>query len=129
MLATLPANETLIECQKRRQFIACGAEGLVSFNGPLLTKAIKAEPANPRAFNERAMTLLNLGRAREALSDFDRTCELAPTFPGARAWRARTLRDLGEHRRAAEDWLRELRDHPNGPIQMHGTGKSTRLAT
>jgi tetratricopeptide (TPR) repeat protein len=86
----------------------------------LLTQAIEADPANPRAFHERAMTLLSLDRNREALSDFDRALELNPRFPGARDWRARTLRDLGEHRRAAEDWLRDLRDHPNGPHETMG---------
>lgn len=91
----------------------------------LLTRAIKADPANPQAYHERAMTLLNLGQDREALSDFDSALDLDPRFPGARAWRACTLRDLGEHRRAAEDWLRELRDHPNGPYETMGVCPQT----
>jgi predicted Zn-dependent protease len=81
----------------------------------LLTRAIKAAPANPQAYHERAMALLNMNCDREALADFDRALELDPVFPGARSWRARMLAGLGEHRRAAEDWLRELRDRPDGP--------------
>lgn len=91
----------------------------------LLTRAIEAEPRNPRAFHERAMAFLNLGRNREALSDFDRALDLDPKFPGARAWRAHTLRDLGEHLRAAEDWLRELRDYPDGPYETMGVCPQT----
>jgi tetratricopeptide (TPR) repeat protein len=91
----------------------------------LLTRAIKADPANPQAYHERAMTLLNLGRQREAQSEFDRALQLDPRFPGARAWRARTLRDLGKHRQAAEDWLCELRDHPNGPYETMGVCPQT----
>src|SRR4051794_17814688 len=91
----------------------------------LLARAIKADPGNAQAYHERAMTLLNLGRDREALSDFDRALELDPKFPGARAWRARTLSGLGEHRRAAEDWLRELREHPNGPYETMGVCPQT----
>lgn len=91
----------------------------------LLTRAIEADPGNPRAFHERAMALLNLDKNHEALSDFTRALELDPKFPGARDWRARTLRDLGEHRRAAEDWLRELRDHPNGPYETMGVCPQT----
>jgi tetratricopeptide (TPR) repeat protein len=81
----------------------------------LLTRAIQIAPANPQAYHERAMALLNLNRNQEALTDFDRALDLDPVFPGARSWRARTLAGLGEHRRAAEDWLRELRDRPDGP--------------
>jgi predicted Zn-dependent protease len=84
----------------------------------LLARAIEADPANPQAYHERAMALLNLNRDREALADFDRVLELDPVFPGARSWRARTLAALGEHRRAAADWLQELRDHPDGPPGM-----------
>jgi predicted Zn-dependent protease len=91
----------------------------------LLTRAIKADPSNAQAFHERAMALLNLGRGLEALLDFDRALELNPQLPGARDWRARTLRDLGEHRRAAEDWLRELRDHPDGPHEGMGVCPQT----
>jgi tetratricopeptide repeat protein len=84
----------------------------------LLTRAIKADPASPQAYHERAMALLNMNRDGEALADFDRALELDPKFPGARSWRARTFAGLGEHRRAAEDWLHELRDHPEGPPGM-----------
>lgn len=91
----------------------------------LLTQAIEANPRNARAFHERAMALLNLDKDHEALADFTRALDLDPKFPGARDWRARTLRDLGEHRRAAEDWLRDLRDHPNGPYQTMGVCPQT----
>jgi predicted Zn-dependent protease len=91
----------------------------------LLTRAIGADPENPQAYHERAMTLVTLHRDREALSDFDRALELDPAFPGARSWRARTLSGLGEHRRAAEDWLRELRDHPDGPYESMGVCPQT----
>jgi len=62
----------------------------------LLGRAIKADPANPQAYFERAMALLNMSRDREALADFDRALELDSVFPGARSWRARTLSGLGE---------------------------------
>lgn len=81
----------------------------------LLTRAVKADPANPQAYHERAMALLNLSRDREALADFDRALGLDSRFPGARSWRARTRASLGDHRGAAEDWLRQLRDCPDGP--------------
>ena len=55
----------------------------------------------------------------------NRALELNPTFPGARSWRARTLSHLGEHRRAAEDWLRELRDHADGPYEGMGVCPQT----
>jgi predicted Zn-dependent protease len=81
----------------------------------LLTRAIKANPANPQAYHERAMSLLNLDRPHAALADFDRALELDPKFPGARDWRARTLADLGEHLASAEERLLDLRDHTDGP--------------
>jgi tetratricopeptide (TPR) repeat protein len=81
----------------------------------LLTRAIQGDPANPQAYHERAMALLNLDRAHEALADFDRALALNPKYPGTRDWRARTLADLGEHRASAEERLRDLRDHPEGP--------------
>jgi tetratricopeptide (TPR) repeat protein len=81
----------------------------------LLTRAIEADPANPQAYHERAMALLELDRESEALADLDRALVLDPAFPGARDWRARTLAALGEHRASAEDRLRDLRDHPDGP--------------
>jgi Tfp pilus assembly protein PilF len=108
-----------------RKAIDCSDDGDYEGALKLLARAIEADPAKPQAYKERAMALLNLGRSREALSDFDRALELDPQFPGARAWRARTLRDLGEHRRAAEDWLRELRDHPNGPYETMGVCPQT----
>jgi hypothetical protein len=86
----------------------------------LLTRAVAADPANPRAYHERAMALLNLDRDREALPDFDRALELDPKFPGARDRRARTLAALGEHRASAEDRLQDLRDHPDGPYASMG---------
>lgn len=81
----------------------------------LLARAIEVDPANPQAYHERAMALLNMDRNREAVADFDRALELDPKFPGARDWRALTLSDLGEHRASAEDRLRDLRDYPDGP--------------
>jgi hypothetical protein len=84
----------------------------------LLTRAIALDGTKPQAFFERALALLDSERDREALPDLDRALELDPLFPGARGWRARVLAGLGEHRRAAEDWLRELRDHPDGPPGM-----------
>jgi tetratricopeptide (TPR) repeat protein len=84
----------------------------------LLTRAIAIDATKPQAFFERAIALLDSQRDREALPDLDRALELDPRFPGARAWRARVLAGLREHGRAAEDWLRELRDHPDGPPGM-----------
>jgi tetratricopeptide (TPR) repeat protein len=84
----------------------------------LLTRAIRADPANSQAHHERAMALANLNRDREAVADFERALALDPVFPGARSWLARTLADLGEHRRAGEEWLRYLRDNPDGPPGM-----------
>jgi tetratricopeptide (TPR) repeat protein len=86
----------------------------------LLDLAIKADPANPQAHHERAMTLANLNRDREAVAAFERALELDPVFPGSRSWLARTLAGLGEHRRAGEEWLRDLRDHPDGPYAGMG---------
>jgi predicted Zn-dependent protease len=91
----------------------------------LLTRAIKADQSNPQAYHERAMTLLNLNRDREALADFSKALELNPRFPGARDWRARTLAGLDDHRGAAEDWLQELRDRPNGPHEGMGVCPQT----
>ncbi len=76
----------------------------------LLNRAIKIDPANAQAYNERAMAQLNLNRDQEALPDCGRALELNPRFPGARGWRARTLAKLGDHRGAAEEWLHILRD-------------------
>ena len=84
----------------------------------LLTRASKADPANPQAHHERAMALANLDRDREAVADFERALAFNPVFPGSREWLARTLSGLGEHRRAAEEWLRHLRDEPGGPPGM-----------
>jgi Tfp pilus assembly protein PilF len=81
----------------------------------LLTRAIALDATKPQAYFERAIALLQLEQDHEALPDFDRALELDPRFPGARNCRARTLAGLGEHRRSAEDWLRELRDHTDGP--------------
>jgi hypothetical protein len=84
----------------------------------LLTRAIKADPANPQAYHERAMALVELDKNVEAVADFEQALELDPVFPGARSWLARTLADLGEHRRAGEEWLRDLYDNPDGPPGM-----------
>jgi predicted Zn-dependent protease len=107
------------------QAIDCSDEEDYEAAVKLLARAIDADPRNARAFHERAMALLNLGRNCEALSDFDRALALDPKFPGARAWRARTLSDLGEHLRAAEDWLCDLRDHPDGPHETMGVCPQT----
>ncbi len=81
----------------------------------LFDRAIKADPTNAQAHHERAMNLANLGRDWEAVAGFEQALALNPVFPGARSWLARTLAGLGEHRRAGEEWLRDLRDHPDGP--------------
>lgn len=81
----------------------------------LFDRAIKTDPANAQAHHERAMTLTNLGRDWEAVEAFERALALNPVFPGARSWLARTLAGLGDHRRAGEEWLRDIRDHPDGP--------------
>jgi predicted Zn-dependent protease len=84
----------------------------------LLTRAIKADAANPQAYHERAMALANLDRDGDAVADFEQALALDPVFPGAREWLARTLAGMGEHRRAGEEWLRYLRDNPGGPPGM-----------
>jgi predicted Zn-dependent protease len=84
----------------------------------LLTRAIRTDSSRPQAYHERAMTLANLNRDREAVADFGRALELDPMFPGARKWLAHTLVHLGEHRQAAEEWLRYLHDNPDGPPGM-----------
>jgi tetratricopeptide (TPR) repeat protein len=84
----------------------------------ILTRAIKADPANPQAYHERAMALANLNRYAEAVADFERALALDPVFPGARNWLARTFARLGQHHRAGEEWLRDLRDNPDGPPGM-----------
>lgn len=97
------------------QAIDCSDNGDHDAAVTLLTQAIEADPANPQAYHERAMALLNLQRDREALEDFGRALELDPAFPGARSWRARIRAGRGDHRGAAEDWLHELRACPEGP--------------
>jgi len=84
----------------------------------LLARAVRADPANPQAYFERAMALADLDRDQEAVADLERALALDPVFPGARDWLARILAGLGEHRRAAGEWLQHLRDNPDGPPGM-----------
>ena len=80
-----------------------------------LCAVIAAHPRVARAYQARAMALLNLKRPHEALEDFNRALALEPEYPGARRWRAHTHSELGEHAAAAADYLQDLRGHPDGP--------------
>ncbi len=86
----------------------------------LLTQVISLDSNNAQAYFERGMAYLSIDKKTNALSDFDNTLTLEPTYPGARDWRATTYKYLGDHLSAANDYLEDLRANPDGPYEGLG---------
>jgi hypothetical protein len=72
-------------------------------------RLVQAYPDEMQPRFERAMVLLNLDRAGEAIADLEHVLGRAPDYPGARDWYAIALRDHGKPMLAAKSKLGALR--------------------
>lgn len=87
----------------------------------LCTAIINANSNYDRAYFERAMAYLNIGKDNLAIIDFKKLLELTPDYPGAKNWYSRTLSGLGDLKLSADMKLSDLRDNPDG---KYGLGTS-----
>jgi len=71
-------------------------------------------PAEPQAYFERAITLLNLDRDAQAIPDLENALAIDPAYPGAGDWLARALAGQGKPLLAAEAKLQALRGKREG---------------
>ncbi len=71
-----------------------------------------------RAYFERAMAYLEIGKDNLAVIDFEKLIALNPTYPGGKDWYSRTLSRLGDFRSSATMKFSELRENPEGKYGM-----------
>jgi tetratricopeptide (TPR) repeat protein len=87
-----------------------------------LTDVIDNNPQDPNGYNIRGIAYYEAGRAREALSDFDRAIELDPQFYPAYANRGLVQRNQGRFSDALADYNRALQINPSYAIAYAGRG-------
>ncbi len=74
--------------------------------------SLEAEPGDFETRYARALALRELGRAEEALADFDRACALAPDHAALRNDRGHLRLELGLWQQAAADFTRAIELDP-----------------
>lgn len=72
----------------------------------LYSRAIEKEPAMAKAYNNRALALLKLGRAEQALLDVERAIEIQPDYAAALSNRGLILEAMGKPADAFESYKR-----------------------
>lgn len=76
---------------------------------PLLETAVKEFPDDPLIFYNKGVSLLKLGREKEAIAPLRRSVELDPGFARSRHNFAEALRRTGQFAEAAEQYLEAIR--------------------
>jgi len=73
-------------------------------------KAIKIEPLDARAWNNKGYVLFTLGKYNEAIKSFDKALEIAPGMLGGMVWsiKADALKALGKNNEALECYDKAL---------------------
>jgi tetratricopeptide (TPR) repeat protein len=89
---------------------------------PHFDKAIELEPSAAQLYNQRARVQLLRGKAADALSDLDRSLQIASDQPMTRLLRANALHQLGQRDQAMADVEQVLKEHDDfGPaLRMRG---------
>jgi tetratricopeptide (TPR) repeat protein len=86
-------------------------------------RAIKINPADPNAFQNRARAYLNTGKRNLALEDYDKAIELNPRSAVAFVGRSDAHKAGGQQELALKDLDRALALNPSDPsaLQMRAT--------
>src|SRR5262249_21685436 len=74
------------------------------------------------AYFSRAFAQQQMGRAQEALSDYNKTIALWPEFTGGYRYRGILFSDLGRHEAALKDFATALRQNPNSGATLVARG-------
>jgi tetratricopeptide (TPR) repeat protein len=82
--------------------------------------AIELKPENARAFNNRAMAYLAMGKPDKALKDAEKAVKLLPNLAAVLDTRALVLERLGRKDRAIADYRRALEIDPGMASAKNG---------
>ena len=85
----------------------------------LFSRAITYDSTLPLFFVCRGAASLKLGKAREAIADFDQAIQMEPTYARAFHLRGLAYEQLGEHARAFQDFDRSLEIDPEYGAAYH----------
>ncbi len=76
------------------------------------------------AYFSRAFALQQMGRAQEALSDYNKSVALWPDFTGGYRYRGILFSELGQHEDALKDFATALRQNPNSGATLVARGQT-----
>ena len=90
----------------------------------LYTKAIAIQPDMFQAYFNRGIVRMRLGEPHLALTDFDATLRLSPTFPKCLVQRGLANEMLGNYTDAHKDFLKATDIEPRDPEGYYCLGRS-----
>ncbi len=100
---------------------------------PEADRLVRTDPSFPDGWRFRGLTLLRLGRFREAIPDLTRSIELQPGLASSWLWRARCLKALGDPARALADLEEAVAREPRSTMpwlylgrELHARGQLDR---
>ena len=88
------------------------------------TELIKEFPANPAVWSNRGNVRIGQYKLNEAISDFNRSIELAPLFPDAYLNRGIAYEGKKEWDKAISDYNRVLKIEPQDSIALNNRGNA-----